>query len=158
MNNKLQPSKLFSILVLVCTVNIICSYESDEFDTVATENQDSQIPPKAKRTPTTDEIEKARLAIRNCQIRNMHGTYPAKICLLRTQFIDADIFGPLVPGENRILLHGPTGNGKTTLSQNIAEEGVKAAKGPIFHREDIGTKNLIDKRIKHMQRLRQKSN
>ncbi|HZX44406.1 MAG TPA: phosphoribosylamine--glycine ligase [Candidatus Nanoarchaeia archaeon] len=43
-------------------------------------------------------------------------------------------------------------------AQNIAEEGVKAAKGPIFHREDIGTKNLIDKRIKHMQRLRQKSN
>ena len=36
----------------------------------------------------------------------------------------------------------------------IAENGVCSAKGPIFHREDIGTKELIEKRIKHMEKLR----
>jgi len=36
----------------------------------------------------------------------------------------------------------------------IAEDGVCSAQGPIFHREDIGTKELIEKRIKHMEELR----
>lgn len=39
-------------------------------------------------------------------------------------------------------------------AQVIAEDGVCSAKGPIFHREDIGTKELIDKRVKHMEELR----
>jgi len=39
-------------------------------------------------------------------------------------------------------------------AQVIAEDGVCSAQGPIFHREDIGTKELIDKRIKHMKELR----
>jgi phosphoribosylamine--glycine ligase len=40
-------------------------------------------------------------------------------------------------------------------AQVIAEDGVCSAQGPIFHREDIGTKELIDKRIKHMNELRE---
>ena len=39
-------------------------------------------------------------------------------------------------------------------AQVIAENGVCSAKGPIFHREDIGTKELIEKRIKHMKEIR----
>ncbi len=39
-------------------------------------------------------------------------------------------------------------------AQVIAEDGVCSAQGPIFHREDIGTKELIEKRIKHMEELR----
>ncbi|MBW2974194.1 phosphoribosylamine--glycine ligase [Candidatus Woesearchaeota archaeon] len=39
-------------------------------------------------------------------------------------------------------------------AQVIAEDGVCSAKGPIFHREDIGTKELIEKRIRHMKELR----
>ncbi len=39
-------------------------------------------------------------------------------------------------------------------AQVIAEDGVCSAQGPIFHREDIGTKELIDKRIEHMEELR----
>ena len=39
-------------------------------------------------------------------------------------------------------------------AQVIAEDGVCSAQGPIFHREDIGTKELIDKRIEHMKELR----
>ncbi|MFH2028706.1 MAG: phosphoribosylamine--glycine ligase [Nanoarchaeota archaeon] len=36
----------------------------------------------------------------------------------------------------------------------IAEDAVSSVKGPVFHREDIGTKELIDKRIDHMDELR----
>jgi len=39
-------------------------------------------------------------------------------------------------------------------AQVIAEDGVCSAQGPIFHREDIGTKELIQKRIEHMKKLR----
>ena len=39
-------------------------------------------------------------------------------------------------------------------AQVIAEDGVCSAQGPIFHREDIGTKELIEKRVKHMGELR----
>ncbi|MFH1641400.1 MAG: phosphoribosylamine--glycine ligase [Nanoarchaeota archaeon] len=36
----------------------------------------------------------------------------------------------------------------------IAEDAVCSVKGPVFHREDIGTKKLIDKRVRHMEKLR----
>jgi len=36
----------------------------------------------------------------------------------------------------------------------IAEDAVSSVKGPVFHREDIGTKELIDKRVRHMEKLR----
>ncbi len=39
-------------------------------------------------------------------------------------------------------------------AQVIAEDGVCSAQGPIFHREDIGTKELVQKRIEHMKELR----
>ena len=39
-------------------------------------------------------------------------------------------------------------------AEAIAENAVCSVKGPVFHREDIGTKELIDKRIKHMKELR----
>ncbi|MBW2984745.1 phosphoribosylamine--glycine ligase [Candidatus Woesearchaeota archaeon] len=36
----------------------------------------------------------------------------------------------------------------------IAEDAVCSVQGPVFHREDIGTKELIQKRVEHMKRLR----
>lgn len=39
-------------------------------------------------------------------------------------------------------------------SRKIAEEGVKAVKGPVAYRADIGTDALIQKRIEHMNKLR----
>jgi len=39
-------------------------------------------------------------------------------------------------------------------ARKIAEEGVKAIKGPVAYREDIGTDTLIQKRIDHMQKIR----
>jgi phosphoribosylamine--glycine ligase len=39
-------------------------------------------------------------------------------------------------------------------ARKIAEEGVKAVQGPVAFRDDIGTRQLIQKRIDHMKRLR----
>ncbi|MBI2542479.1 phosphoribosylamine--glycine ligase [Candidatus Woesearchaeota archaeon] len=36
-------------------------------------------------------------------------------------------------------------------AEKIAEEAAKSVKGRLFHREDIGTKKLIEKRIRHMK-------
>jgi phosphoribosylamine---glycine ligase len=39
-------------------------------------------------------------------------------------------------------------------AEQIAEKAVSAIKGPVDHRPDIGTKPLIEKRIRHMQQIR----
>ena len=39
-------------------------------------------------------------------------------------------------------------------AEMIAETAVSSVKGPVFHREDIGTKELLEKRKKHMESLR----
>ena len=39
-------------------------------------------------------------------------------------------------------------------AREIAEEGVKAVKGPVAYRTDIGTEGLIQKRIDHMKKIR----
>ncbi|KQC10973.1 MAG: phosphoribosylamine--glycine ligase [Smithella sp. SDB] len=41
-----------------------------------------------------------------------------------------------------------------TEARKIAEEGVKAVKGPVAYRADIGTDALIQKRIDHMTKIR----
>jgi len=39
-------------------------------------------------------------------------------------------------------------------AEKIAENATKAVKGPVFHREDIGTGKLIEKRVAHMEELK----
>jgi phosphoribosylamine--glycine ligase len=39
-------------------------------------------------------------------------------------------------------------------AEKIAQDGVKAIKGPVAYRTDIGTETLIKKRIEHMKKLR----
>ncbi|PKN52125.1 MAG: phosphoribosylamine--glycine ligase [Deltaproteobacteria bacterium HGW-Deltaproteobacteria-13] len=39
-------------------------------------------------------------------------------------------------------------------ARKIAEEGVKAIKGPVAYREDIGTDALIQKRVDHLKKIR----
>jgi phosphoribosylamine--glycine ligase len=41
-------------------------------------------------------------------------------------------------------------------AEKIAEAEISRIKGPLFHREDIGTRELINRRIHQMQTLRQK--
>ncbi len=38
-------------------------------------------------------------------------------------------------------------------AEHVAEEGVKCIKGNLFHRKDVGTRQLLEKRIKHMKDL-----
>ena len=38
-------------------------------------------------------------------------------------------------------------------AEKIAEEATKSIKGKLFHREDIGTKKLVEKRIRHMKEI-----
>jgi len=38
-------------------------------------------------------------------------------------------------------------------AERIAEEATKSIKGRVFHREDIGTKKLIEKRVSHMKKI-----
>ena len=40
-------------------------------------------------------------------------------------------------------------------AEQIAEQATKSIKGRIFHREDIGTKRLIEKRVSHMKEILQ---
>jgi phosphoribosylamine--glycine ligase len=40
-------------------------------------------------------------------------------------------------------------------AEKIAETEVAAIKGPFFHRKDIGTEALIERRVKQMEMLRQ---
>jgi len=39
-------------------------------------------------------------------------------------------------------------------AEAIAEKEVSAVKGPLFHRTDIGTDAVVQKRINHMNELR----
>ncbi len=39
-------------------------------------------------------------------------------------------------------------------AEAIAEEAARAVKGPVYHRSDIGTQELVQKRIDHMRQLR----
>jgi len=38
-------------------------------------------------------------------------------------------------------------------AEKIAEEATKSVKGKLFHRGDIGTKKLIEKRVRHMKEV-----
>ena len=38
-------------------------------------------------------------------------------------------------------------------AERIAEEATKSIKGRVFHREDIGTEKLIQRRVQHMKEI-----
>ncbi len=69
-------------------------------------------------------------------------------------------YGSVEKADHAFLMTGSravafVGLGKTLReAEELAESGANAAKGPIFHREDIGTAGLIAKRVSHMQQLR----
>jgi phosphoribosylamine--glycine ligase len=39
-------------------------------------------------------------------------------------------------------------------AENIAEKGAASVTGHVRHRKDIGTRDLLEKRIRHMQEIR----
>lgn len=53
---------------------------------------------------------------------------------------------------------GVVGTGETLQdAEEIAERAASLVKGPVYHRRDIGTSELIEKRKKHMQNVRRQS-
>ncbi len=62
--------------------------------------------------------------------------------------------------EGRILTTGSRAFGilgmaeSTEEAERIAEKACSAARGPLWHRSDIGTKELIEKKIRHMDSVR----
>ena len=41
-----------------------------------------------------------------------------------------------------------------TEAEKIAEKEISSVSGPLFHRKDIGTDAIIQKRVEHMRALR----
>ena len=39
-------------------------------------------------------------------------------------------------------------------AEKIAEQAVACISGRVFHRKDIGTQELVEKRVKHMKEIR----
>jgi phosphoribosylamine--glycine ligase len=67
--------------------------------------------------------------------------------------VDLDAEGRLRLGGSRaIALVGIADS--LAKAERIAEEGVKSIEGPVFHRRDIGTEALINRRVIHMQNIR----
>ena len=42
-------------------------------------------------------------------------------------------------------------------AEKIAEHSIRQIKGPVFHRKDIVTMELVQKRIRHMNEIRKKA-
>jgi Phosphoribosylamine-glycine ligase len=55
-------------------------------------------------------------------------------------------------GQEQLLIIGK----ETTIegAEKVAEEGVRGVSGKLFHRKDVGTKNLIQKRMDNMKKVR----
>ena len=66
--------------------------------------------------------------------------------------VDQKIDGLYMSSSRAIAFVGIHPNIKE--AEVIAEDAVASVKGRVFHRKDIGTKGLIEKRIKHMNELR----
>lgn len=74
-------------------------------------------------------------------------------CKVYYAAVDVDHEGRILTGTSRALAF--VGIAETLeAAERIAEEGVNKAEGALFHRRDIGTPALVQKRVTHMQQLR----
>jgi phosphoribosylamine--glycine ligase len=71
-------------------------------------------------------------------------------------------YASVYDSDGKILTTGSRSFGILGIAENIeeaervAEKGCNSVSGPLWHRKDIGTKELLEKRIRHMQELRGK--
>ena len=74
--------------------------------------------------------------------------------VLKTYFasVDARDDGLYLAGSRAIAMVGIADT--IAAAEKLAQAGVESVKGPVFYRRDIGTKELIDKRIEMMKDLR----
>ncbi|MFH1375554.1 MAG: phosphoribosylamine--glycine ligase [Patescibacteria group bacterium] len=74
-------------------------------------------------------------------------------CKVYYAAVDTDHEGRILTGTSRALAF--VGIAETLeAAERIAEEGINKAEGALFHRRDIGTPALVQKRVNHMRQLR----
>ena len=66
-----------------------------------------------------------------------------------TTYLSASADGLYMTGSRAIAFLGIGNN--LDEAEKVVEESVCNVKGKVFHRKDIGTKGLIEKRIKHVK-------
>jgi phosphoribosylamine--glycine ligase len=75
-------------------------------------------------------------------------------CQIYYAAVDVDAEGKILTGTSRaIAFVGIAEN--LEKAERIAEEGISKIEGKLFHRRDIGTPALVEKRINHMKSLRE---
>ena len=78
--------------------------------------------PLLSSSSTEYTTEALREAIKKCRIQGLVGEHNSKICELRSKFLHPDLMGELDEYENFFILYGKTGNGKSAIAQNLADE------------------------------------
>jgi phosphoribosylamine--glycine ligase len=81
-------------------------------------------------------VKNEKVAVRNCEAKVYYAS------------VDEKEDGLYMSGSRAIAFLGIGEN--LEEAEKIAEEAVSGVKGKVFHRKDIGTKALIDKRVKHV--------
>jgi phosphoribosylamine---glycine ligase len=95
---------------------------------------------------TNSEIDITELEQLRASERNLRVYYGA---------VEAGEHGPRLTGSRAI---GVVGLGPTlNEAERIAEKAASCVKGEVYHRKDIGTSALIEKREKHMERIHEQS-
>ena len=77
-------------------------------------------------------------------IENREGLFYASVDIKNDQLVEA--------GSRTVAVVGMADS--ITAAEQIAEREISTVTGPLFHRTDIGTKELVQKRIDHMDTLR----
>jgi len=77
-------------------------------------------------------------------IKNLNGVFYGSVDLQNGKLIEAGSRTVAVVGIANTIFE----------AEKIAENEISSIEGPLFHRSDIGTKNLLNKKIKHMESLR----
>ena len=77
-------------------------------------------------------------------IENREGLFYASVDIKNDQLVEA--------GSRTVAVVGMADS--ITAAEQIAEREISTVTGPLFHRTDIGTKELVQKRVEHMDSLR----
>ena len=77
-------------------------------------------------------------------IENREGLFYASVDIKNDQLVEA--------GSRTVAVVGMADS--ITAAEQIAEREISTVIGPLFHRTDIGTKELVQKRVEHMDSLR----
>ena len=75
-------------------------------------------------------------------------------CQIFYAAVDVDLEGRILTGKSRAIAFVGIAD-SLERAERIAETGIQKAEGKLFHRRDIGTPMLVEKRVNHMNSLRE---